>query len=129
MYSRATPSPLDPAQVVENRIVWISKRTVLNNLTWVGGWGKLRKLEKCLRNNQNNRWFCNFAFWNFFCCAVVKTLRNLQLLQFLCWMFRCATLLVCHFGHRHCLHLSHVLSSDCLQLPRVASSRFDKLSV
>ena len=112
MYSKATPSPLDPAQVVENRIVWISKRAVLNNLTWVGGWGKLQKLKKCLRNNQNNRWFCNFAFWDFSCGASVKTLSKLLLTQFQCWKFRCATLLVCHFGHRHVLHVLHVCSSD-----------------
>ena len=40
MYLRTTSSPLAPAQVVESRIVWISKRTVLNNFTWVGGWGE-----------------------------------------------------------------------------------------
>ena len=82
MYSRAAPSPLDPAQVVENRIVWISKQTVLNNLTWVGGWGKLQKLEKCFRNNRNNRWISQRCFLNFSCNISVETLSSLVVIQF-----------------------------------------------
>ena len=93
MYLRATPSPLAPAQVVENRIVWISKRTVLNNLTWVGGWGEEEDVKKKKERTKTTICFRCLASCDLRYSVSVKTTSDYFHGKLVLWIFRCATVL------------------------------------